>query len=174
MKIDTFEKTISTADYLEGYVNVEEFLECCKACENYDQKWSCPPYDFDPVERYWKKFDNLYVIGKKMILEEEEKENWETLMKQVKEEITQILYAKEAEHPGSFSLSAGSCNICGIGNCAKKDGQPCRFPEKMRYSIESLGGNVGLTASRLLGIDLQWITEDQVPDYFVLVGGLLY
>lgn len=95
-------------------------------------------------------------------------------MKQVKSGMTEILYAKEAEYPGSVSLSAGSCTICGENNCTKKDGAPCRFPEKMRYSIEALGGNVGLTASRLLGIDLQWITEGQVPDYFVLVGGLLY
>lgn len=174
MKIDTFEQTISVADYLEGYVNVEEFLECCRACGNYDRKWSCPSYDFDPVEDYWKKYDNLYIIGKKMILEEDEKENWETLMKQVKQQLTEELYAEEAKRPGSVSLSAGSCNICGEDNCSKKTGTPCRYPDKMRYSIEALGGNVGLTASRLLGIQLQWITEGQVPDYFVLVGGLLF
>ncbi len=174
MKIDTFEKNISVADYVNGYVNVEEFLECCRVCENYDQKWSCPSYDFDPVEDYWKKYENLYIIGKKMILEEDEKENWEALMKQVKQQLTETLYAEEEKHPGSVSLSAGSCNICGENNCSKKAGEPCRFPEKMRYSIESLGGNVGLTASRLLGIRLQWIEEGQVPDYFVLVGGLLY
>lgn len=174
MKIDTFEKTISVADYLEGYVNVEEFLECCKVCENYDQKWCCPSFSFDPVEDYWKNYERLYVIGQKMCLAEEEKQDWQTLMKQVKSGMTEILYTKEAEYPGSVSLSAGSCTICGENNCTKKDGAPCRFPEKMRYSIEALGGNVGLTASRLLGIDLQWITEGQVPDYFVLVGGLLY
>ena len=174
MKIDTFEKTISVADYLDGYVSVEEFLECCRAWEHYDQKWSCPSYDFDPVEDYWKKYENLRVIGKKMILEEDDKENWETLIKQVKAQLTEELYAEEEKRPGSVSLSAGSCGICGEGNCSKKTGDPCRFPEKMRYSIESLGGNVGLTASRLLGIRLKWIEEGRVPDYFVLVGGLLY
>lgn len=174
MKIDTFEKTISVVDYIDGYVNVEEFLACCKECGNYDQKWSCPSFTFDPVEDYWKKYENLYVIGKKMCLAEEEKHDWQTLMAQVKAELTETLYAKEAENPGSVSLSAGSCNICGESNCSKKDGQPCRFPDKMRYSIEALGGNVGLTASKLLGIELQWIAQGEVPDYFVLVGGLLY
>lgn len=174
MKIDTFEKTISVADYLEGYVNVEEFLECCKACENYDRKWCCPSFDFDPVEDYWKKYGSLLVVGKKMCLSEEEKQGWQTLMKQVKAELTEDLFAEEEKHPGSVSLSAGSCSICGEDNCTKKDGMPCRSPEKMRYSIEALGGNVGLTASKLLGIRLQWIEEGRVPDYFVLVGGLLY
>ncbi len=174
MKIETFEKTIGVPEYIEGYVNVEEFLECCKACENYGRKWCCPPYSFEPVEDYWKKFDNLYVVGKKMILEKEEKDNWENLMEQVKNQLTEVLFAEEEKHPGSKSLSAGSCHICGRDNCSKTSGQPCRFPDKMRYSLESLGGNVGLTASRLLGIELQWIEEGKVPDYFVLVGGLLY
>lgn len=172
MKIETFEKTIKVKDYIEGYVNVEEFLEYCKACENYDCKWSCPSYDFDP-EDYWNRFDTLYVEGKKIILEEDEEENYKDLIRQVQKDLTQELYEKESLHPGSISLSAGSCIICGEGNCSRKTGEPCRFPEKMRYSIESLGGNVGLTVSRLLGIELQWVQEGKVPDYFVLVGGIL-
>lgn len=174
MKIETYEKIIDVPAYIKGYVNVEEFLECCKVCQNYEKKWSCPPYDFDPVEDYWKKFDKLHVIGKKMILTEEDKNNWENLMAEVKKELTETLFLEEEKHPGSRSLSAGSCRICGEENCNKPLGKPCRFPDKMRYSIESLGGNVGLTASKLLGIELQWIEEGSIPDYFVLVGGLLY
>lgn len=174
MKIETYEKTIAVSEYVEGYVNVEEFLECCRACGNYNRKWCCPSYDFDPVEDYWKKFDNFHVIAKKMILREEEKENWENLMTEVKSELTKQLFEEEEKHEGSRSLSAGSCHICGEDNCSKPLGHPCRYPEKMRYSIESLGGNVGLTASKLLGLELQWIEEGKVPDYFVLVGGLLY
>lgn len=174
MKIETFEKTIDVPSYIEGYVCVREFLEFCKACENFNQKWSCPSYDFDPVEDYWKKFENFRVIGKKMILEEEEKENWESLMEEVKNSLTEELFKEEEKYPGSKSLSAGSCRICGETGCRRPLGKPCRFPDKMRYSIESLGGNVGLTASKLLNIRLQWIEEGKVPDYFVLVGGLLY
>ena len=174
MKIETYEKTIEMESYVKDYVNAEEFLACCKACENYDRKWCCPSFAFDPVEDYWKKFDYLYVVGKKMMLAEEDKENWEHLMAEVKAELTSDLFEREKAYPGSKSLSAGSCHICGEDNCSKVLGEPCRFPEKMRYSIESLGGNVGLTASKLLGIELQWIEAGKIPDYFVLVGGLLY
>ena len=59
------------------------------------------------------------------------------------------------------------------GICKRTEGQPCRFPDKMRYSIESLGGNVGLTISRLMGIELEWMKEGTMPRYFVLVSGLL-
>ena len=174
MKIETYEKEIKVADYIEGYVCVEEFLEMCKACENYDRKWSCPSYDFDPIEDYWKKFETLRVVGKKMFLEEGEKENWQELVGQIQDTLTAELYEREMEFPGSQSLSAGSCRICGQNHCARKNGEPCRFPDKLRYSIESLGGNVGLTCTKLLGVPLQWMEEGKVPDYFVLVGGLLY
>lgn len=174
MKIETYEKEIKVADYIEGYVCVEEFLEMCKACENFERKWSCPSYDFDPVEDYWKKFETLKIVGKKMVFEEDEKENWQTRVGEVQDDLTAELFAREQELPGSQSLSAGSCRICGLDNCARKNGETCRFPDKLRYSIESLGGNVGLTCTKLLGVRLQWVEEGKVPDYFVLIGGLLY
>ena len=43
----------------------------------------------------------------------------------------------------------------------------------MRYSIESIGGNVGLTLGKLMGIELEWMEEGRLPHYFVLVCGLL-
>lgn len=174
MKIETYEKEIKVAEYLEEYVCVEEFLECCKACENYNRKWSCPSYDFDPVEDYWKKYDTLIVVGKKIILEEGDKTKWQSLIEEVQDDLTQELFARELEVIGSQSLSAGSCRICGYDNCARKNGEPCRFPHKLRYSIESLGGNVGRTCTKLLNLPLLWMEEGKAPDYFVLVGGLLY
>lgn len=140
MKIETYEKTIGIPQYIEGYVNVEEFLECCRVCDNFDRKWSCPPYDFEPVRDYWEKFTHFHVIGKKMILEEEDKDNWKNLMKEVKQQLTEELFCEEKKYPGSRALCAGSCTICGENNCSKISGKTCRFPEKMRYSIESLGG----------------------------------
>ena len=94
-------------------------------------------------------------------------------MAEVKEKITAELFEMENTHPGSVSLSAGSCSICGKGNCTRPSGKPCRYPDKMRYSIESIGGNVGKTVHDLLGIQLEWIEEGKVPSYFVLVCGLL-
>ena len=94
-------------------------------------------------------------------------------MAEVKEKITAELFEMENTHPGSVSLSAGSCSICGKGNCTRPSVKPCRYPDKMRYSIESIGGNVGKTVHDLLGIQLEWIEEGKVPSYFVLVCGLL-
>ena len=93
-------------------------------------------------------------------------------LKTVKQELSGELFDREQKTPGSISLSAGSCLLC-KGSCGRKENEPCRFPDQMRYSIESLGGNVGLTLSKLMGIELEWMEEGKLPHYFVLVCGLL-
>lgn len=174
--------SVPVSDYLEGYVDVDTFLECCKACPNYDSKWSCPSYDFD-VTAYWKKYKTLDLTAVKIIFdeeyagkefpEEEIQRITETSVMENKRQLSKELLLREKEIPGSISLSAGSCILC-EGNCSRKEGKPCRFPDKMRYSIESLGGNVGLTISKLMGIELEWIQEGRLPHHFVLVCGLLH
>ena len=177
-KIERFQKEIGVSDYLEGYVAVEEFLEYCKACPNYDATWSCPPFDFD-VAGYWKQFSRLLVIARKIYLPDGiSQEEGFRILGDLKSEMTRELFEMEATNPGSVSLSAGSCSICrnafgcenesenetGTGNaaphgCTRSNGQPCRYPDTMRYSIEALGSNVGLTVQKLLGIQLEWMEE---------------
>lgn len=172
---------ISVSDYLEHYVDVETFLEKCQECPNYDKIWSCPPYDFD-VREYWKQYETLELTAVKIIFDEkyagkpvsqeEAGRIIEDSLWNVKADLSAELLEKEQANPGSVSLSAGSCHLC-HGQCGKADGKPCRFPEEMRYSIEALGGNVGLTISELMGIELEWMEEGKLPHYFVLVCGLL-
>lgn len=182
IKTECFENTVSVKEYMEKCVNVPEFLEYCKQCDNYGTVWSCPPFDFDP-EEYWKKYRSFHIVGMKIYLpeellagtytKEERAEIFETILYPKKEELNQELFAMEREYPGSVSVSGGSCQQCGKGNCARKEDAPCRFPEKMRYSVEALGGNVGLTVTKYLYQELQWIEEGKLPEYFMLVGGLL-
>lgn len=170
--IEKSEKLIKVSDYLDRYVNVEEFLQYCKKCNNYEKLWSCPSYDFNP-EDYWKEYDELLVVARKIIFGEgvDQDRSYE-IMLEVKEDMSRELYELEKQCPGSISLSAGSCSLCKDG-CTRAVGEPCRYPEMMRYSIESLGGDVGRTVSKLMGYELEWIEEGKLPSYFVLVGGLL-
>ena len=170
--IERSEKTIKVNEYIEGYVNVEEFLEYCKECRNYEAVWSCPSYDFSP-EDYWKEYDEFLVVARKIIFGPDvDVERSFEIMHEVKNDMSLELYELEKEYPGSISLSAGSCSMCKEG-CTRTEGFPCRYPDKMRYSIESLGGNVGKTVSKLMGYELEWVEEGKLPSYFVLVGGLL-
>lgn len=178
---ERYEAVVSVDHYLERYVDVETFLQACKACPNYEKIWSCPSYDFDVIE-YWKKYSTLELVAIKIIFDETvagkqlTKEEQEEITKnsiwEVKAQLAAELYEKENAVPGSISLSAGSCTLCKEG-CTRLEDKPCRFPDKMRYSIESLGGNVGTTLSDLMEIELEWIQEGSMPSYFVLVSGLL-
>ena len=175
------EAIVSVDHYLEKYVDVEVFLEACKACPNYGKIWSCPSYDFDVVE-YWKKYSTLELVAVKIIFDEtiagklltkeEQEDISRNSIREVKEQLAVELYERENAIPGSISLSAVSCTLC-KGECMRLKGEPCRYPDKMRYSIESLGGNVGTTLSELMEIELEWMQEGRMLSYFVLVSGLL-
>lgn len=181
-KIVEYNAQIDIDRYLKDYVDISTFLEYCKQCPNYNQIWSCPSYDFD-VEEYWKQYKHLHLYGRQIIFdnaartrtytEEEMNQLLEHVLSKEKQILAEQLFALETDNPGSISLSAGNCQYCGKDNCSKKENQPCRYPDKMRYSIESLGGNVGKTISNLFHIELEWMEEGKLPSHFVLVSGLL-
>lgn len=192
-KTERLSAELDTKKYIDEYVNIEEFIMYCKECSNYGKKWSCPPYDFNVLD-YWKNFNSIYILGEKITFNQEErlknygKAEIEYIMSDVlfkeKQKLTEELYKLEKQYEGSVSLSAGSCSLCGDGimdskNCTRVScnnstaKESCVHFDKMRYSIESLGGNVGKTCSQLLGINLEWVQENKLPAYFVLVCGLL-
>lgn len=165
------------ATYVEKYVDIAQFLTCCQACPCYNQAWSCPPYDFDPMD-IWNAYQRIQIYGYRIDYHDIADEDFETgktymesVLWQVKDQVSAELFAKEKELPGSLSLSAGTCHLC--DRCTKPDGEPCRNPEVMRYSIESLGGNVGTTLSDFCGIDLEWVEDGKLPSHYVLCGALL-
>ncbi|HJD13284.1 MAG TPA: DUF2284 domain-containing protein [Candidatus Ruminococcus avistercoris] len=175
------EASISVPEYVENYVDVPTFLEACKACPNYDRVWACPSYDFD-VLKYWKQYQTFQLLATEitfdedMLAKEYSRQEIQDILDQVlppeKKKLSDELLRAEKLNPGSISLSAGSCHLCKDG-CTKPTGGSCRNPDLMRYSIESLGGNVGLTIEKLLGLKLEWIEEGRLPHHFVLVCGLL-
>lgn len=178
---ERFRATISVEEYLEKYVDIPTFQECCKSCGCYEHNWACPPYDFD-VEEYWHKYKTLDLTAVKIIFSEEmtsriytkdeiDKITRESLWEERKN-LSGELMKLEKEIPQSISLSAGSCLNC--KTCTRPEGLPCRHPESMRHSIESMGGNVGLTISKLMGIELERMEEGKLPNHFVLVCGLLH
>lgn len=179
---ESFTTSITVKDYMAHYVDIPTFLEYCKACPNYGRLWSCPPYDFD-VTAYWRKFQTLDLLAVKINFDsayaghsfapEELNHIMEQSMKIEKERLSEALLKMEKKYTHAVSLSAGACTRC-QGTCTRPGQQPCRYPEQLRYSIESLGGNVGLTLSRCMGIELEWIEEGKLPSYFVLVSGLLH
>jgi len=179
--LDYYHASVPVSEYLDKYVDVPAFLEACKACPNYGRIWSCPPYDFQ-VSDYWKKYQSLKLLAVKITFDEESTARTysqeelnrilnDTLFAQ-KQHLSALLFEEEKKFPGSISLSAGSCQSCKKG-CTRPEGTPCISPKTLRYSLESLGANVGLTIEKLMGLELEWMEEGKLPSHFVLVSGLL-
>lgn len=104
------------------------------------------------------------------------------------------LLEKEAQLHGR-AFFAGTCLLCGRGagqgtkrgakrgakqgaesggGCTRREGLPCRHPDKVRPSLESMGFDIGKTAKELFGLELKWASYGMLPEYYVLVGAVMY
>lgn len=181
-QVTRFTAETGVADYCARFVDPPRFMAYCRECGNYGTVWSCPPYDF-AAEELWQKYRRMQLFGRKLTLAPEllqrryDKEQMGQLLKDTlfreRAEMEGELFALEAANPGSFALLPGSCRRCGEGNCTRREGKPCRDPEHLRHSLESLGGDVGRTAEELLGTPLLWSAEGRLPAYLTLVAGHL-
>ena len=163
--------TIPLADYVPRCVDVPRFLAYCKACPSYGTRWSCPPHDYDSMD-LWARYEALSLvvlvitphpgIGRDRALD---------ILAREKNTLLEELLALEGKVPGSLVLSAGNCQLCRF--CGRSRGEPCCHPEKMRPSIEALGGDVSRTLEHYLGRSIQWTKPGETPQYLTLAGGLL-
>ena len=167
--------TISGAELREKYVDVPKYGAMCAQCPHYGQCWTCPPYDFDPME-IWEKVETAELLALQIFPESPGAKEWavkdvRSFLAPYRAVVDEELTRREALTPHSRRLNAGKCVICRA--CAREEGRPCRFPEEKRYSLESLGAAVGTLAADVLHTPLLWGSETEPPEYFVLVGALL-
>ena len=171
----------STIEELKNnFWDIEKFEGFCKQCKNYGKLWSCPPYNFS-IEEYVDRYKYVYIVGVKIVFDEDTLSSINTKEKIssytnetlhfMKNKIMNEMLKLEKLYPNSTSLSAGGCNLC--ENCSKLKNVQCIHPDLMRYSLESLGFDVGGVSSKLLNFELKWATETRLPDYFSLIAGIM-
>ena len=177
--VDCQKNFITIEEFKGKYQNREKFLAYCKECPRYNNTWSCPPLAFD-VNEYLDKYTYVYVVCAKITLTDQvireadtpdkvKDMGWKILC-EVKANLEEKLRSMERLVPESISLSSGGCNNCNI--CTRKDGIPCRLPDKMRYSMDAFGFDLTAITKDLFDIDIQWC-KDSLPKYFTLIHGLL-
>ncbi len=172
----TLERTVPLKEFRETLVDVPRFLGYCQDCPNYGRYWSCPPYDFDPRD-LWQRFGALRLYARKLVFCRDrlfpgERRSFEAQeLPKIKAAMARELLCREAEAPGSLALFPGKCEWCPV--CARLEGKPCRTPDRMRYSLESLGGDCGGALERYFGESLQWAQGNRLPEQIILLGGLL-
>ena len=169
---------VDVEEFVENYVDVERFQGLCRDCEHYEKNWSCPPFEFE-VEDVWNSFNKLKIIAFKLEFDDEElntvfpDKELEFVLKKLermKIRLMNEIYALEDEN--SLGLFLGKCSLC--MKCTREFGMPCKMPFKMRYSIESLGGNVDQCVEDIFDLKVLYAKDNHLPEYMLFVGGLLY
>ncbi len=153
---------------IERYIDVPKFLSACQSSPNYGKVWSCPPYDFDPVE-YLKGYKILDLAG--VQVRTGAGEDAGMAFERASDALGDALLKDESSAPDRMALLAGKCRWC--KSCTRGAGEACRHPDRMRYSIESLGGDVTGIADELLSMPITWQTDPTAPAILTLVGGIL-
>lgn len=170
---------ISKEDYIANFQDVDKFIGFCKQCPQYNTSWACPPYNFS-LSSYMSVYDTVYIIGTKIIPDNEirqqcineeiSKNTGLKIIVDTRNYLDRQLLGLESKYPGSKAFFAGFCTLC-AQECTRIAGEPCRYPNKIRHSLESFGFDIGKTASELLHIDLKWSRDGSLPQYFTLVSG---
>jgi len=177
--VSTREATIAADEFISRYRDIDRIRQFCLQCPGYGKSWSCPPFDFDP-KTCTDGFKTVTFIGTVIEFDEQTRLACKTpeqaiaVGKQAMEEVWQSLlprmYEMEQKAPGSRCFTF-RCVLCPEG-CTRPSGKPCRHPERLRYSLESVGFDITAAATDLLGIDLNWSSDGSLSKTITLLTAL--
>lgn len=178
--MSTKQVTIGAGEFISRYRDVERIRQFCLQCPGYGKAWNCPPFDFDP-RTVSDGFKTVIFIGTIIEFDEETRaacttpEQATSVGRQAMEEVWKTLLPKmhqmEREVPGSHCFTF-RCILCPEG-CTRPEGKPCRHPEQMRYSLESIGFDITKAATDLLDIRLDWSTDGSLSRTITLLTALM-
>lgn len=170
-----------------------EVLTFCQACKNYGKNYSCPTFDFDTatwlagynyatliltiiptVELADRRVELAACDYRSGTYEQYSKDNADDLFmrismyafEQIKHKLNDRLLEFEKRRKGAISIPPGSCSYC--KNCAKVRGEPCLYPEKLRYSLEALGFLVSSVLDVFFDYAIDWSARDFGADFVTL------
>jgi predicted metal-binding protein len=172
--IEIFKKLLNTKKVIFNKCKFDHF--CKSGCKNYNQKYSCPPFSpsFELLSpnfcyvnvllflvkttKFQKEFNTIRMIN--VVLK--------SIHRKLFDKIDQNLTSNNIKH---IMLENGSCRFC--KPCKLQLNLPCRFPEKMRPSLEATGVDVNQLTIDCFGFPLQWYSKNNFPKYQCVVGGIL-
>ncbi|MFX0022285.1 MAG: DUF2284 domain-containing protein [Candidatus Hermodarchaeota archaeon] len=144
-------------------------------CPSYGHSWACPP-EAPYLEQEVSEYNKFYLIFVKINLAdyiekeklkypkktEESIRNTFFMNNFLRNDLEKEIFLFVNEHGNSYNeklvLWDGFCRICFNDKdkgCNYDSGDPCRYPNKKRYSMEAVGIDVTQTV-RNLNFNLEW------------------
>ena len=168
--------TLPAAEYIARYRDVERFERLCAACPCYGQRWGCPPFDGDRLAEV-DAFSTVTLFA--CVITPERRDvplsRVDLVMWPEVERLNARLIELEKAVGGLAMGFTGRCHYCLGEACTRPQGLPCRYPEKVRPSLEAMGFDVDATARGLLGTPLEWSRDPQrLPEHLTLITALFH
>ena len=169
--VERSEAMVPVDELLSEYFDFPETLSKCRECPGYGLTWSCPELDFDP-EDFLRGFRRFHLIVDKVYNQgtsspEEAQQRLFIEKRRYDKEMRDI----EAGIPGSYALAAQECVEC--GTCARQFGKPCVHPDIMRFGLEAIVCFPVKLVKDKCGFDILWSDGTSIPEYYLLVAGVL-
>lgn len=153
---------------VEKIVMSADFYKICEgnSCGNFGQCWMCPPYLGDIEELMAKVKTYSHGLLYQTISEIEDSFDIEGMFEAGKRhsELSQKMEQSGEMPEKRLHLSCGGCRLC--ERCARRDDQPCRYPDKALGSMEGYGIDVYRTTKET---ELKYINGPDTVTYFGIV-----
>ena len=156
---------------VDQIITSAEFREACRQnlCGQWGRCWMCPPDAGDIGELMAKVRQYSHAVWYQTVGELEDSFDVEGMVEAKKKHFRCTYTLEDAAKKlvgDHLHLTCGACGLC--ERCARRDDQPCRFPEKALSSLEAYGIDVYQT-TRSTG--LKYINGQDTVTYF---GALLF
>ncbi|MCI5147903.1 MAG: hypothetical protein D3916_00580 [Candidatus Electrothrix sp. MAN1_4] len=144
----------------------------CEACHKFGKNFACPPHspnfpDYLDTQQYAK------ILCIRMPQEYFRNVLQEKMYTECFQKARTILVGELLNYRKQGFLIAGSsfCLACEV--CAAEEGSDkCKKPNKMIYSLESLGVNLTALTKQCFDFDLEWSASEQASDFVCSIGAV--
>lgn len=173
--VEEFTADIPVEDYVARYRDADKFGALCRQCPAYGMSWACPPFDFD-TGSVLRRYSGAHLVAVKItpVHRGIAVDRAQSVLRPEREHLESRLLEMERRYGGRAFSFVGNCLHCPEGECARRHNQPCRYPDKVRPSLEAFGFDIGRTLADLFGIRLLWGHDGLLPEYLVIVGGFFH
>ena len=136
---------------LKNYMDFDYFTGLCKnGCSNYNSNHTCPPNSPKFID-YTKDYEYSLIVL--MYTEMNKYDSIENVHKLLRKVLSELLIPLEKEFNGLLT-EGGRCLYC--KECTYIKNLPCRYPTKMRFSMESMGIDLNRVSKDILNHTIRW------------------